>query len=247
MNLAGLAKEKQAIDNQPDTQMLKFSVAVVAITRKLWQIKRFLLGELGVKILCLTGGLASGKSTATQFLERQGAMVIDADKLGHRAYDTGTQAYLQVIETFGTYIVDDEHRIDRKVLGSKVFGQPAALKKLTDIVWPEIRRLAELEIAGFDAAYPDGLVVLEAAVLFEAGWDDIGDEVWAVVADRETAIGRAMARDGFAREAVEQRLDAQLSNDERRSRADVVIDNSGLLSDMQAQLIEQWKRLSDAK
>ena len=204
------------------------------------------MGETGVRILCLTGGLASGKSTATQFLKKQGALVIDADKLGHRAYDTGTQAYLKVIEAFGDDVVDDEHRIDRKVLGGKVFGQPAALKQLTDIVWPEIRRLAELEIAGFDAAYPDGLVVLEAAVLFEAGWDDIGDEVWAVVADRETAIDRAMARDGFAREAVEQRLAAQLSNEERRSRADVVIDNSGTLAHLQAQLTEQWARLSEA-
>jgi phosphopantetheine adenylyltransferase/dephospho-CoA kinase len=227
--------------------MQNYSAAVIAIICELWQIERFLAGELGVKILCLTGGLASGKSTATEFLEQQGALVIDADKLGHRAYDPGTQAYLQIIEAFGDDVVDDEHRIDRKVLGGKVFGQPAALKQLTDIVWPEIRRLAELEIAGLDAAYPDGLVVLEAAVLFEAGWDDIGDEVWAVVAERETAIDRAMARDGFAREAVEQRLDAQLSNDERGRRADVVIDNSGMLSNMQAQLAEQWMRLSGIK
>lgn len=200
-----------------------------------------------MKILCLTGGLASGKSTATEFLEQQGALVINADRLGHRAYDPGTQAYLKVIEAFGDDVVDDDHRINRKILGGKVFGQPAALKQLTDIVWPEIRRLAELEIAGFDAAYPDGLVVLEAAVLFEAGWDDIGDEVWAVVVDRETAIDRAMARDGVEREAVEQRLDAQLGNDERRRRADVVIDNNDSLSNMQAQLDEQWLRLTNAE
>jgi phosphopantetheine adenylyltransferase/dephospho-CoA kinase len=197
-----------------------------------------------VRILCLTGGLASGKSTATKFLEKQGALVINADQLGHRAYDPGTQAYLQVIKTFGEEVVDDKHQIDRKVLGAKVFGDPAALKLLTDIVWPEIRRLMELEIAGFDAAYPDGLVVVEAAVLFEAGWDDIGDEVWAVVTDREIAIERAMTRDGFPREAVEQRLDAQLSNDERSHRADVVINNSDSLAYMQAQLSEQWLRLS---
>jgi len=199
-----------------------------------------------LKILCLTGGLASGKSTATKFLEEQGAMIIDADKLGHRVYDPGTQAYRRVIETFGEDVVDDDNRIDRKVLGGKVFGQPAALKQLTDIVWPEIRRLAELEIAGYDAAYPDGVVVLEAAVLFEAGWEDIGDEVWVVVVDREIAIERAMARDGFPREAVEQRLNAQLSNDERCQRADVVIDNSNALSHLQAQLAEQWMRLSGA-
>ena len=107
-----------------------------------------------MRVICLTGGLASGKSTATKFLEQQGAQVIDADRLGHRAYDPGTQAYRQVIETFGEEVVGDDNQIDRKVLGSKVFAQPAALKQLTDIVWPEIRRLAVMEIAGFEALTP---------------------------------------------------------------------------------------------
>ena len=163
-----------------------------------------------MRVICLTGGLASGKSTATKFLEQQGAQVIDADRLGHRAYDPGTQAYRQVIETFGEEVVGDDNQIDRKVLGSKVFAQPAALKQLTDIVWPEIRRLAVMEIAGFEALYPDAIIILEAAVLFEAGWEDIGEEVWVVVADREVAIDRAMSRDGASRAAVEQRLNALL-------------------------------------
>ena len=196
-----------------------------------------------MKVICLTGGLASGKSTATKFLAQQGAKVIDADRLGHRAYDPGTQAYRQVIETFGEEVVGADNQIDRKVLGSKVFAQPAALKQLTDIVWPEIRRLAALEIAGFEALYPDAVVILEAAVLFEAGWEDMGDEIWVVVADREVAIDRAMHRDGATRESVEQRLNAQLSNAERVARADVVVDNSGDAMHLQSQLEQHWARL----
>jgi phosphopantetheine adenylyltransferase/dephospho-CoA kinase len=203
-----------------------------------------LTGALTVKVICLTGGLASGKSTATKYLQDQGAQVIDADKLGHLAYEPGTQAYLKVIATFGEDVVQDDNHIDRKLLGGKVFAQPGALKQLTDIVWPEIRRLAELELAGFDALYEDCVVVLEAAVLFEAGWEDIGDEVWVVTVDREVAIKRAMARDGFPQEAVEQRLDAQLSNDERTSRADVVIDNSGDQAQMAQQLATHWARIN---
>jgi len=203
------------------------------------------LGVSSVRVICLTGGLASGKSTATKFLEQQGAQVIDADRLGHRAYDPGTQAYRQVIDTFGEEVVGDDNQIDRKVLGSKVFAQPAALKQLTDIVWPEIRRLAVMEIAGFEALYPEAIVILEAAVLFEAGWEDIGEEVWVVVADREVAIDRAMSRDGASRAAVEQRLNAQLSNEERMSRADLVIDNSGSAEQMQRQLADNWARLND--
>ncbi len=193
-----------------------------------------------MKIICLTGGMASGKSTAARYLGEQGADVIDADKLGHRAYEPDTQAYREVIATFGDDLVADDKSIDRKALGGKVFGKPEELKKLTDIVWPEIRRLAEAEIKASD---PDNIVVLEAAVLFEAGWEDIGDEVWVVVVDRELAITRAIARDGFDRESVESRLDSQIKNEERTSKSDVVISNNDSEEGLLEQLDQQWHRL----
>ena len=193
-----------------------------------------------MKIICLTGGMASGKSTAARYLGEQGADVIDADKLGHRAYEPDTQAYREVIATFGDDLLADDKSIDRKALGGKVFGKPEELKKLTDIVWPEIRRLAEAEIKASD---PDNIVVLEAAVLFEAGWEDIGDEVWVVVVDRELAITRAIARDGFDRESVESRLDSQINNEERTSKADVVISNNDSEEEMLEQLDQHWHRL----
>jgi len=196
-----------------------------------------------LKRICLTGGLASGKSTAAHFLEEKGAYVINADELGHRVYDPGTQAYRSVIDTFGEEIVLDDNHIDRRKLGGMVFGNPAELKKLTDIVWPEIRRLAELEITGYEALDPDGVVVLEAAVLFEAGWEDIGTQCWVVTTDREIAIERAMARDGADREAIERRLDSQLPNEERARRADVVIDNNGDEAAMIEQLETAWSNL----
>ena len=102
-------------------------------------------------------------------------------------------------------------------------------------MWPAIRRLAEAEILAHSNAGAR-IVVLEAAVLFEAGWDDIGDEVWVVVVDRETAIDRCISRDGLARDAIENRLDAQLSNDERIAKAGVVIANSGSEKEMLGQL-----------
>ena len=198
-----------------------------------------------MKIIALTGGLASGKSTATQFLLDKGANIVDADKLGHRVYDTGTQAYRKVIETFGDDVVGDDNHIDRKVLGQKVFADPAELKKLTDIVWPEIRLMAELEIAALDAIDPDNVCVLEAAVLFEAGWDDIADEVWAIVVDTGKAIERAMARDNSTREAVESRLASQLSNEERSSRADVIIENDGSPDELIQRLEKEWTRVKN--
>lgn len=198
-------------------------------------------------VIGLTGGIASGKSTAAKHLASLGASVIDADLLGHRAYEPGTDAHAAVAATFGADVVGSDGRIDRKVLGGKVFGRPEALKRLTDIVWPEIRRLARLEIERARGQAPDQPVVLEAAVLFEAGWQDDVDEVWVVVVDRETAIERATRRDGADRAAIERRIDSQLSNDERRRRADVVIDNNGDEAGLIEQLNVQWARLSGTR
>ena len=195
------------------------------------------------KVICLTGGLASGKSTAARFLKEQGAHVIDADLLGHRAYDPGTVSHGLVVKTFGDDVLAADGKIDRKVLGGKVFGKPDQLKRLTDIVWPEIRRLAENEIASVQQAEPNRIIVLEAAVLFEAGWDDVGDEVWVNSVDRAVAIARAMARDNIPQAAIESRLDAQWSNEQRKARANAVIDNNGTTAEMLAQLRVQWQRL----
>ena len=99
-----------------------------------------------MSVICLTGGLAAGKSTAAKYFAAQGAHVIDADKLGHRTYEAGQPANQQIVEAFGEDVRSSDGSIDRKALGGKVFGQPNALKQLTDIVWPAIRQLAEAEI-----------------------------------------------------------------------------------------------------
>ena len=196
-------------------------------------------------VIGLTGGIASGKSTAAQHLFGLGAHVIDADLLGHRAYEPGTDAFHSVIDAFGDEVVAEDGSIDRKALGGKVFGKPAELDKLTGIVWPEILRLAELEIDDQRTRNPNGVSVLEAAVLFEAGWERAVDEVWVVVVDRETAVRRTMARDGLDAEAVKLRIDSQLSNDERVTKADVVIDNSLDQDRLIAQLDKEWQRIAD--
>lgn len=191
--------------------------------------------------LYLTGGLASGKSTVVKHLAAKGAHVIDADRLGHKVYDPGTPAYEQVIATFGEEVRGEDGQINRKALGAKVFGKPAELKKLTDIVWPEIGRMTEAEIAATQASQPETTIVVEAAVLFEAGWNQEGREVWVLVVEPELAIQRAMARDGLTREAVEQRLASQLSNAARRAKADVVLENNGSLAELLAAVDAAWE------
>ena len=163
-------------------------------------------------IIGLTGGIASGKSTVASTLGTWGAYVIDADKLGHSAYISGTQAFTDVVAAFGGDIIGADGEVDRRSLGGKVFGNPDGLKKLTDIVWPAIMRMAEIEIANAKAKDPRRAVVLEAAVLIEAEWLGLVDQVWVTVVEPGIAIERASARDGVDATAVQARIDAQLSN-----------------------------------
>jgi len=198
-------------------------------------------------IIGLTGGIASGKSTASKFFAERGAYVIDSDKLGHRAYEPDTEAFAKVAATFGPDVVGADGRIDRRVLGGKVFGKPEELKKLTDIVWPEIRRLTQVEIQSALAEDPERIVVLEAAVMLEAGWNRSTDEVWVVIVEPDVAVQRAVARDGLDEAAVRARIAAQMTNAERIARADVVIDNSGTLEQFVAKLGAAWNELLERR
>lgn len=192
-------------------------------------------------IIGLTGGIASGKSTAARHLASLGACVLNADRLGHQVYRPGSDAYRQIIEIFGAEVVGADDVIDRKILGDKVFDTSAAMRRLTDIVWPEIGQLAKREIN--IAARGHRVIVLEAAVLLEAKWDAIVDEVWVVLAEPEIARERAMARDGLNKAQVESRMKSQIDNDERRRRAKRVLENNGEPDELRRQLNEAWREL----
>ena len=193
-------------------------------------------------VIGLTGGIASGKSTVARFFRDHEVPVLDADLLGHRTYEPGTDTFAAVAATFGNDLVAPDGTIDRKVLGSKVFGKPDELKRLTDIVWPGIRRLAsealsELETGGTSIA------VLEAAVLLEAGWEDLTDEIWVVVVEPEQAISRLESRNGLSEEAARARIASQLTNEERIARANVVIENNADLEALERRIQQEWEQL----
>lgn len=193
-------------------------------------------------VIGLTGGIASGKSTVAQFFRDRGIPVIDADVLGHRTYEPGTDTFKAVVAAFGQDLVTPEGTIDRRVLGGKVFGKPDELKRLTDVVWPGIRRLANEELSELETA-GNNLAVLEAAVLFEAGWEDLCTELWVVVVEPEIAVQRLAERNGLDAEAARARIASQLSNEQRTARADVVIENNGSLADLGARIEESWDAL----
>ena len=197
-----------------------------------------------MKVIGITGGIASGKSSAARHLVSRGARLIDADRLAHRAYEPGTRTHRALLSAFGAGILGGDGRIDRPALAGRVFGNPESLRRLSELVWPEIRRLAQARLSALRRSDPEGVVVLEAALLFEAGWEDLVDEVWVVTAGRETALRRAVERDGADEAAVRRRIDAQLSDPERVRRADVVIENHAGEERLRQRLDAEWRRIA---
>ena len=180
-----------------------------------------------MRVVGLTGGIGSGKSTVARRLTELGAAIVDADKLGHGAYLPGGPAYDDVVAAFGREIVAPDGTIDRKALGARVFAEPDALARLNAIVHPRIAQAIGTEIERIRRADPRKPIVVEAAVLLEAGWQTLVDEVWVVVAPPVIAIERIVASRGLTAEDAAKRIAAQLSNEERTRAADRVIVNQG--------------------
>lgn len=192
----------------------------------------------------LTGGIASGKSTVVELLREFGAATIDADKLGHQTYEPGTDTFRAVVAAFGDELVAEDGTIDRRVLGGKVFGKPDELQRLTDIVWPGIRALAAAELQRL-AGEGTEVAVLEAAVLIEAEWQDLVDEVWVVSVSPDAARERLMARNNMSAEDADARISSQLSNDERLRHADIVLDTDCPLDEVRGRVEAAWTALAE--
>ena len=177
--------------------------------------------DSGPYLVGLTGGSASGKTSVGRRLERAGWGVVDCDKLGHQAYTPGQPAYTNLVSQFGEKVLSEDGSVNRRVLGGIVFSDKEKLAQLNSIVWPEIERLA-LEQAHQLWTSGCPVVVLDAAVLLEAGWESSCHEVWVCVVPREEAVARIMARDGKTEEEATRRIESQLSNQARVERASTV-------------------------
>lgn len=191
----------------------------------------------------LTGGIGSGKSTVAKMLAELGAPSFDADKVGHDIYSPGGPAYKDVIAAFGEGIVAPDGTIDRKKLGPIVFADPAQLKRLESIVHPRMFERMQGMVAQMRAQGVEAPIVIEAAILIEAKWQPLFNEIWLVMAPRERVIERVEAERGLKREQTEARIKAQLSDDERRKHSSLVIDNSGTIDDLRASVAVLWREL----
>ena len=175
----------------------------------------------------LTGGYASGKSFVAAELERLGCHLVYADRLGHQVLEPDGEAYARTVEAFGTGILDGSSRIDRQKLGAVVFGAPELLEKLTSFVHPAVFRLEKHMLAAFQAQDPQGISVVEAAILIETGRYKMFNRLIVTVCDEAVQIQRGMKRDGLSEEQVRRRISKQMPVEIKKNYADYVVDTGG--------------------
>ncbi len=182
-------------------------------------------------VIGLTGGIGSGKTTVSGFLEELGAEVIDADKVGHVTYLPDMPAWQDLIDAWGEDLLQPNREVDRKKLGAIVFSDPANLEKLNSIVHPRMRDIMNDRIEGFRGEGKQ-VVVVDAAILIEAKWTSLVDEVWVTAAPEDVVVQRVMARNGWDEEQVRSRMASQMPAEERQSYAQVVIDTDASLDEV---------------
>ena len=197
-------------------------------------------------VIGLTGSIGTGKSEVTRQLEQLGAAIINADQVGHEAYTPDSESWKEVVGAFGEDILLPGGEIDRKKLGAIVFADPQRLAELNSIMHPRMAGMVAEKINRFRE---DGarVVVVEAALLYEAGWETLTDEVWAVDSPLETVVERLRSRSGLDEAEVRRRIDSQMDIQERLSRADVVVDNSGDIATLAGVLKSLWETRVEGK
>ena len=196
-----------------------------------------------MKVIGLTGGIGSGKSMVSQFLAELGAVIIDADKVGHEAFKPNTEAWREVVATFGWGVLKPDGEIDRSKLGAMVFGDPESLARLNQIMQPRIYDMVMARLEQYRQQRV-AVVVIEAPLLIEAGWVPLVDEVLVTVASEETVLSRLRERSMLSESESLARIRSQLSNEERVKHADVVINNEGSLDELRDRVKELWQRLA---
>jgi len=193
----------------------------------------------------LTGGIATGKSLVSQILKELGAYIIDADKIARQVVEPEKPAWLEIVKFFGRDIINKDKIINRKRLGEIIFNDPVKRRKLEEIVHPRVIEEENRLVEEYRRKNPDGIVIIDAALLIEAGSHKRVDKLIVVYADKETQVKRLMERDGLRRTDAEKKIASQLPLDKKVKMADFVIDNSKGIEETQRQTIDIFNKLRD--
>jgi len=192
----------------------------------------------------LTGGIASGKSTVSAMLEKKGACIIDADRIGHEVIKKGREGYRELVREFGEGIVGSDGEIERPRLAATVFGDPEKVSRLNAITHPLItcEIISRIEQCRNEKG-EGGIAVLDAALLLEAGGRGLVDMLVVVAAPVALQVDRLRKDRGMAEEEASARISAQSSLEEKKKQADWVVENSGSIEDLEAGVEELWREI----
>jgi dephospho-CoA kinase len=198
----------------------------------------------------LTGGIASGKSTVAAIFQGLGAAVIDADEIAHELIRAGSAVFAEIVSNFGSEILDASGQVNRKRLGEVVFADAAERAALNAIIHPAIMIRRQELIAGYEASDPGAVVISDAALIYEAHIEGYFLKIVVAWCRPEQQLGRLMSKTGLSREQAERRITAQMPAEEKRLRADYVIDCSGNIEETKRQvsaLYPELKRLAESR
>lgn len=188
-----------------------------------------------MKLVGLTGGIASGKSTVAKILESLGSAIVNADVLSREVVEPGREAWQEIVGAFGAQVLQPDQTLDRQKLRTIIFNNPAARRKVESIIHPRVRALAEQRIREHTAA-GYGVIVYEVPLLFEGNLHEWLRPVILVACDVDTQLQRLQQRDGLDQAQAQKHIDAQLSLAEKRRLADYVIENNGSLDELRRQV-----------
>lgn len=199
-----------------------------------------------MKVIGLTGGIATGVSTVAQMFRELGAIIIEADKIARDVVEPGTQTYRKIVETFGREVLSADGTIDRKRLGQIVFADDAARRRLNRITHSAIHRRIEEEVERLRESNPDAIVLIDVPLLLDTTGPDTFDMdgVIVVTAAKDAQIERLMRRDTLAEEDAQRRVAAQRPVEEKAMEADWIVRNTGSLEETRRQVVSLWRQLT---
>jgi dephospho-CoA kinase len=190
-----------------------------------------------MKIIGVTGGIGSGKSTVSRILDEMGAAIIDADVIAREIVQKGQAALNEIVKFFGKDVIDNEGELNRRKLGSLVFNDKDKLESLNKITHKYITERIKEKILDISDAGSVELIVVDAAIPFQYGFMDVVDEIWVVLSDIEVRIARVMARSGLSHEQVVERIKSQKSDEQYLSIAHKVLINNGSVAELKEQVV----------
>jgi len=193
-----------------------------------------------IRVIGLTGGIATGKSSVARFLEMKGAVVIDADELSRRAVAPGSPCLDRIVAVFGAVLLPDG-TLDRARVREQVFADSEKRRQLEQIIHPEIRRMADEAISAAEAG-GERVVFYMAPLLIEAGRVDLVDEIWVVSVSPEVQLQRLMGRDGITRDEALRTIASQMPLKEKETYGRIVIDNNGTPEETRHVLEQIWAK-----